>query len=146
MPLPAVWGPKLWAVLHAVGARAGRNSKALRIDEEREIKWLLDHLETIVPCAECKQHIVGYRQRVILPVNTYDTGEWISKFHNAVNVRLGKQEVPFTEDLGKTTNILNAWIDYQNVLKESMFRGTVRGEAVKEWNRHLRMWMGFCGC
>lgn len=146
MPLPAVWGPKLWTVLHAVGARAGRNSKALKIDEAREIKWLLDHLETIVPCPECKQHIVSYRKSVPYPINTYDTGEWISKFHNAVNVRLGKPELPFTEDLGKTTTILTAWADYQDVLKESAMRGTVRGEAIKEWNRHLRMWMGFCGC
>jgi hypothetical protein len=146
MPVPAIWGPKLWATLHAIGARAGKNSKSLRIDEAREIKWLLEHLETIVPCPECRQHIKTYRQTTGLPENTYNTGEWLSKFHNAVNVRLGKNEVPYTNELGSSTTILSAWSAYQDVLKESMFRGTVRGEAIKEWNRHLRMWMGFCGC
>jgi hypothetical protein len=146
MPVPAIWGPKLWSVLHAIGARAGKNSKALRIDEAREIKWLLEHLETIVPCPECRQHIQAYRQGSGLPTNTYDTGLWLSKFHNAVNSRLGKVEVPFTEDLGKGTNIIESWNLYQAVLKESMFKGTVQGKALADWNRHLRMWMGFCGC
>jgi hypothetical protein len=146
MPVPAIWGPKLWTVLHAIGSKAGRNSKALPIDEAREIKWLLEHLESIVPCPECKEHIIVYRKTTGLPVNTYDTGEWLSKFHNAVNSKLGKVEVPFTQDLGRGTNLLAAWAEYQAVLKESMFRGTVRGDALERWNRHLRMWMGFCGC
>ena len=146
MPVPSIWGPKLWDVLHAIGSKAGRNSKALRIDEAREIKWLLEHLESIVPCPECRQHIKNYRQVTGIPVNTYDTGEWLSKFHNAVNTRLQKAEVAYTNDLGSGINILDAWVSYQNVLKESAMRGTVRGEALKEWNRHLRMWMGFSGC
>jgi hypothetical protein len=146
MPVPAIWGPKLWTLLHAIGARAGKNSKALRIDEARELKWLLEHLETIVPCPECRQHIQIYRQTFGLPVNTYDTGIWLSTFHNSVNTRLGKAEMPFTDDLGRNTNILDAWNLYQAVLKESMFRGAVQGKALADWNRHLRMWMGFCGC
>ncbi len=146
MPVPSIWGPKLWAVLHAIGARAGTNLKALRIDEAREIKWLLDHLETIVPCPECRQHIQKYRGTVGLPGETRNTGEWLWKFHNAVNVRLGKVEHPFDSGLGASTNILQAWAEYQTVLKESMFRGTVQGKALGDWNRHLRMWMGFAGC
>ena len=145
MPVPSVWGPKLWAVLHAIGARAGRNSKALRIDEAREIKWLLEHLETIVPCPECRQHIVNHRKTVGLPVNTYDTGEWVWTFHNAVNRRLGKDELALNIESGLSLAVLESWIGYQTVLKESMFRGTVRAEALKEWNRHLRMWLGFSG-
>ena len=146
MPVPSIWGPKLWAVLHAIGARAGKNSKALRIDEAREIKWLLEHLETIVPCPECRQHIQKYRGTAGLPGETYNTGEWLWKFHNAVNGRLEKTEIPFDTALGASTNILQAWADYQTVLKESMFRGTVQGKALADWNRHLRMWMGFSGC
>jgi len=145
MPVPSVWGPKLWTVLHAVGARAGKNSKALRIDEAREIKWLLEHLETIVPCPECRQHIVNHRKSVGLPTNTYDTGTWLWDFHNAVNRRLGKEELALNVESGLSSGVIDSWVAYQTVLKDSMFRGTVRGEALKDWNRHLRMWLGFSG-
>jgi hypothetical protein len=145
MPVPAIWGPKLWAVLHAIGAWAGKNSKALRIDEAREIKWLLEHLETIVPCPECQQHIKRYRSQVGLPTATYDTGEWIWKFHNAVNDRLGKESMPLEVLATCGKNVLEPWAAYQTILQDSMFRGRVRGDCVKEWNRHLRMWMGFSG-
>ena len=142
MPLPAVWGPKLWAVLHAVGARAGMCSKAMAADELRHSVWLLEHLETIVPCPECRAHIIGYRRSVPVPSAASEIGQWIWQFHEAVNERLGKPAgPPFTRDLGRQTGLLESWKEYQRCIQESVLKGSVPGDAMREWNRRFQLWI-----
>lgn len=146
MPVPGIWGPKLWDVLHSIGARGGRSVEKLQGDELRELKWLLEHLETIVPCAECRDHIVNYRKQNGIIGIASEIGVWVWKFHNAVNERLGKPVRSIESiETGQSVDVLEGWRVYQSVLKESMFKGSVRGEAIKDWNRHLRLWLGFAG-
>ncbi len=145
MPVPGVWGPKLWAVLHALGARAGLCSKAFAADELRYSLWLLEHLESIVPCPECRQHIVAYRKDNPLPEQTRMLGEWIWTFHEAVNQRLGKPAgPPFTQELGQTTRLQESWKEYQRSVQESMLKGSVSGDAIREWGRRFQLWMRCC--
>lgn len=141
MPLPAVWGPIAWKLLHAIGAKAGRPSiPSLRIDEQRQVQWLLQHLEYIIPCNECRQHIQLYRKSVGLP-DSSSFAAWIWTFHEAVNERLGKPEgPPFTLELGKDVDILKTWKEYIDCVKESYQLGHLRSEDVKEWKRHLLLW------
>jgi hypothetical protein len=143
MPTPAVWGPLAWALLHAIGARTGHTSSPkLRADEQREALWLLAHLETIIPCAECRQHIQIYRKRTGLPSTSSDIAQWLWTFHETVNIRLGKSPgPPFTPDLGKTTQCLLAWKTYLDAVKESFTIGHLAQVDVKEWGRHFRMWL-----
>lgn len=142
MPLPAIWGPHAWKLLHSIGARAGtcKNSKLQR-DELRESLWLLIHLEYIIPCPECRSHIIEYRKREGLPeVSNY--GAWLWTFHEAVNERLGKPEgPPFTHELGKSDSPLQLWKTYQEVIKDSYLNGNLLSKDVKEWGRHLKLWM-----
>ena len=138
MPLPAIWGPKAWKLLHAIGSRT--NPK-LPIDEKREITWLINHLEYIIPCPECRNHIIEYRKKNIFN-DPSNTGAWIWTFHEAVNERLGKGEgPPFTYSLGRDSNPLNCWKEYQEVIKDSFLNGNLIGKDVKEWGRHLRLWL-----
>lgn len=145
MPLPAIWGPKLWAVLHGIGGRAGRSMPQVRQDEERELKWLFDNLETLVPCPECRGHIVRYRKDHPLPVKAAEYGRWIWEFHEAVNQRLGKPSVIWSERIGEGSSVSKAWTDFQGSLKDSLLKGSVKGDSVARWKLHLQMWRGFCG-
>ena len=145
MPLPAVWGPKLWAILHGIGARCGRSTPQLRRDELRELQWLVAHLETIVPCPECRQHIIAYKGVNPTPESAAEFCVWFYAFHEAVNARLGKPSYPLTPGLGSTTNLTKAWEDFYGCLKESLLKGAVRGDAIAKFKQHLRMWQGFAG-
>ena len=142
MPLPGVWGPHAWKLLHSIGARAGtcKNPK-LCIDEAREIVWLLTHMEYIIPCPECRNHLIEYRKKNGIP-EPQNVGAWIWTFHEAVNERLGKPEgPPFTHSLGKDISPTEVWKKYQEVIKDSYLNGNLIGKDVKEWGRHLRLWL-----
>ena len=142
MPLPAVWGPIAWKLLHAIGAKAGTASTpALKRDELRYLQWLLNHLEYIIPCNECRSHIQAYRKKEGVPEESSIVGAWIWTFHEAVNERLGKPEgPPFTVELGKGENISQVWKDYLKCVQESFLIGHLRSEDVKEWARILFLW------
>lgn len=142
MPLPAVWGPIAWKLLHGMGARAGKPTIQLqRKDEQRYIVWLINHIEYIIPCNECRAHLQSYRKQEPVPEESSMIGAWLWTFHEAVNERLGKPEgPPFTVELGKSVNILQTWKEYQACVKESFLLGHLRLEDVKEWARILMLW------
>lgn len=143
MVLPSVWGPKLWIVLHGIGRIAGRSPFPVRRDEERELKWLIDRLETIVPCPECRAHIESYRKEHPPPLAAAEVGQWFWQFHNAVNKRLNKPEIPMPIG-GEPTKVIDSWKVYQTTIKESLLKGVLRQDAINDFGRHLRMWQGFC--
>jgi hypothetical protein len=105
MPLPSVWGPIAWKLLHSIGNRCGK-TKYLIKDELRESIWILSHIEYIIPCMECRNHIQSHRKKHPLPNDSSLFGAWLWTFHEAVNERLGKPEgPPFTQDLGKKDSV-----------------------------------------
>ena len=142
MPLPAVWGPRAWEILHGIGWKAGRSPIShLAIDEKREMMWLLQHIEYIIPCPECKAHVQSYRKREGLPSESNEVGSWLWTFHEAVNERLGKGDgPPFTHTLGENKPLQKLLKEYILCVQESFLLGHLRAEQVKEWNRHFQLW------
>jgi len=145
MNAPGVWGPHLWAVLHRIGFHAGKAPEKLARDEKREFEWLINHLETVVPCAECRAHIEEYR-RARKGVSPANAARWIWEFHEAVNARLGKTGVEFSSDLGSSSpkkTLRQLWKTYTDTILTSVQVGFVTREAVSEFSRHLFLWQGF---
>ena len=142
MPLPAVWGPVAWRLLHAIGAKAGRpTANSMQKDEQRYAVWLINHIEYIIPCNECRAHIQTYRKKEPVPDDSRGIGAWLWKFHEAVNERLGKPEgPPFSVTLGKGVDVQKTWKEYLACVKESFLIGHLRNEDVKEWARILMLW------
>ena len=137
MQSPSIWGPKLWAVLHSVGSRSGRSHVKLRIDEIRELNWMIHNLETIVPCNECRIHIEEYRKHTPPPQSDPEKYNlWIWNFHESVNHRLGKTGVPFP--IGVQKRVFEAWKEFTAVVK-------IPTAFLKNFERHLRLWAGFAG-
>jgi hypothetical protein len=144
MPLPSVWGPSVWELLHGIGWKAGRKPiQRLQIDERREVLWLLSHLDYIIPCPECKTHIITYRKKEGLPEQSTEVAAWLWTFHEAVNERLGKGEgPPFTHSLGENKPLQTLYRTYLTSLQESFkIAGHLRIEQVKEWSRHFQLWL-----
>ena len=138
MPKPSVWGPALWNLLHGIGYRAGKGPEKTRIDEKREISWLLNNLETIIPCQECRTHYRNYKKTVSL--EKYD--EWIWQLHESVNQKLGKDGVPFSVDIGEPISVRQSWKIYKNILREYVL---ANGSVMNEYGRHIGLWAGFAG-
>jgi len=136
---PSVWGPVLWEVLHAVGAQGGRSPASIRGDEERELKWLFNNLESVIPCAECRKHLAEYRRAHPVPDAAEGFAVWAWTFHNAVNERLGKAQVPFTQVLS-TENPKELWKKYISILRNS-----IKADYIHMFGRHLRLWASFAG-
>lgn len=121
----------------------------MRVDAKREIDWLLAHLETIVPCAECRLHIEEYR-RAGLPAKLEDVARWIWTFHEAVNIRLKKptESVPFSDNLGvieRGESLKNLWLNYTTEIYQAVQMGQLPGIGIKAFKQHLFLWKGFCG-
>jgi len=146
MATPVVWGPILWKMLHGIGRKvqlAPRINTILTQDQMRETTWLFTHLVTIIPCAECRRHLLSYIRSTPLPTSLEDFGLWVWNLHEAVNVRLGKLPgPPFTTDLG-SLDILETWDSYRTSIKDSIATGKQKGSAVIEFTRHLQLWNSF---
>ena len=98
MSAPEHWGPRLWRFLHGLAD----------VSDRRDIYPLwnsfLRQTAGVIPCQKCQKHMSEYWSgRVFLPKqwNGY-TGEQVRQdirskmnaFHNAVNTRLEKPQVP----------------------------------------------------
>ena len=119
----------------------------MRLDAKRQIDWLLTHLETIVPCVECRLHIEEYR-RAGLPASLEEVSNWVWTFHEAVNKRLGKPSFEFSEDLGQIEageNLKNLWLNYTTEVYQAVQMGQLPGIGIKVFKQHLFLWKGFCG-
>ena len=148
MPTPTIWGPKLWKVLHCFGYYSTRSPEIMRNDVKREFDWLLVNLETIIPCIECRQLLEEYKRINGYPLTITDISEWIWKFHEAVNTRLGKPSVPYRNDIGKldpNEKVRKIWNEYVEEIAENMQIGQVTGISVQKFQQHLLLWKGFCG-
>jgi len=145
---PSTWGPKLWKILHILGYYSKRVPPPMRIDAKREVDWIIGHLETIVPCSECRLHIEEYRRTTGLPTTLEEVAKWIWTFHEAVNIRLGKCGVELSEGLGlieRGESLKNLWANYNLEILQSVQMGQLPGLGIKVFKQHLFLWKGFCG-
>lgn len=94
---PHVFGPGTWWNLHMDGLNADNYD-----DQQTYIRNVNKKLAAL-PCLECRNHAMEYL--IKNPVNKFSGIEegyfrWSWEFHNTVNKRLGKPELPY--DLAKS--------------------------------------------
>jgi len=123
MPVPGVWGPIVWNILHQLSIQQ-EIPQQFQKDKILQYKWLIEHIESIIPCEECRKHVQQYRRSH--PTYMNNPKEWMWEFHNAVNQRLGKEPFPF-ESLEKKGSIRDFWKPYPYLLQESLLIGHLRG-------------------
>jgi len=114
----------------------------MRVDVTREYIWLIQHMETIIPCKECRDHVKAFKKEVPPPAEP-DEGAWFWALHESVNTRLGKPAVVYSVDIGSGVSVKELWKVYKDTLRDSLISGSVNGVALKEYGRHIGLWAGF---
>lgn len=92
LPDASLWGPILWSVLHGLSVKRS-NPDPFKL-RTLKVKWnlLLDTLPHIIPCQECKDHVLLYMSiHSYITINSEDDlSSWLYLLHEDVNRRLGK--------------------------------------------------------
>jgi len=143
MPPPSVWGPPLWKLLHALGEISKHSLPSLRIDSERESLWIVNHIEFIIPCKECNEHLVQFKRKYPVPRSYSILGEWIGKLHNSVNTKLEKELVDYTPVTVTVKEAEAAWNLFISSIDDSILLGLVTGKNLREFRRHLALWIQY---
>jgi len=156
MPPPSVWGPFLWKVLHGIGDSGRGQSSTIapsvnpfHKDKEREAIWILTHLEYCIPCKECIDHVFQFKKKVPVPKSNATIQDWICALHNSVNEKLGKANKDTVEGatgVVSRTSVLdawNAWNQYLATIQDSILLGQVSGPHLREFKRHMLLWVQY---
>ena len=84
------WGPITWILLHSLAERIVDD---MYISNREKIFSIVKGIIENLPCPECRYHATNYFKKInIYNYNTKDEFKlMLYTFHNAVNVRLGKE-------------------------------------------------------
>jgi hypothetical protein len=142
------WGPSLWAILHTMAEKSGKGLERCRVDEAREMRWMVENLEWILPCQACFRHTIEYRRAnppLPLSAGNVDYKLWFWNFHEAVNTRLGKVGIPLDCVKGDC-DIRAAWGAYKELLRNKyIILRRIHWDRVLVFSRNLNLWLGFLG-
>ena len=96
------WGPRGWNWLHVL---AISYPAAPTLEEGRVAFRRIWNFVNNLPCPECRYHATRYVfQHPPDLSGTYALQSWVWEFHNAVNRRLGKKEISYSEYLAVYSN------------------------------------------
>ena len=149
VPENVEWGPVFWKLLHGMAERSGKNNRPEDQEDEKKL-WinLLNDLEKVIICVDCREHFQSYKTSnpVELPEKYKDFHQyikrWIYNLHEEVNARLGKpsfayENIQKTEDLRRTLKVLSV------VIQKGMHSSAVTILSWQKWVKHVRFLLGF---
>jgi len=164
------WAPMLWKFFHGIIERASQQDGGARIgtcgmkeDEARETYWLLQHMETVIPCARCRIHAIEYKKKhplihsgafqhqgyLIRGFEKEALRKWVWDFHEDVNNRLGKVggvSLESVESIYTSIDVKKLWKDiWKDLTGDLGQKGGLDYDKMREYNRHYIMWMSFSG-
>lgn len=94
-----LWGPPTWIFIHSF---LELMSDECYLIHKQTVINLLTSICSTLPCRDCTNHALAYMKKHPLHPNYYPTRKHLQyyfyKFHNAVNIRLGK---PIFDDFNK---------------------------------------------
>ncbi len=84
------WGPITWILFHSLAERIIEESF---LSNREKIFGVITGIIQNLPCPECRYHATNYFKKI--NINNYKTKDefklMLYNFHNAVNLRLGKE-------------------------------------------------------
>jgi hypothetical protein len=114
-PPTGEWGPLTWTVLHGLAEKAGLQQNILvQNDELRSWYVLLNSIENMLPCTNCREHYKEWFQTNKLPpikkliYTDFNLliRRWLFNLHNTINTRTNKPLFIFS-DLSTTYSGIN---------------------------------------
>ena len=91
-----IWAQPTWILLHTIAEKINYNEYN---KERKNIIILISKIIRCLPCPNCRSHACKYLRDNKLPqsVNTKrHLRTWLWKFHNSVNKRTKKKELPIS--------------------------------------------------
>ena len=119
----------------------------LRHDEIRHWNVLLRKLHTVLPCEECREHLVAYvaHHPIAVPESYEEMGMyvrmWIYTLHEDVNRRLGKPSFPF-DQLANDPNHKQSFEILLVIMKRAVASTAVHILDWTKWSNNVRIMMG----
>lgn len=148
-PKTQEWGPVVWAIIHTLAERAGKQTNTIiQGDELRSWPLFVKLLPNILPCEECRDHATGYIKEhpFELPSSYPATSLYIRTyfytFHEVVNSRLNKPSFAFSSlaDTYKSVGQLNDWMkSLEEMMLRAMKLNGMHIQAWQTWRNHVRM-------
>jgi hypothetical protein len=92
---PQRWGRPMWVVLHALAylAAVGRLDALV-------VRRTFEDMRVLLPCKKCRVGFTELVREVPIPSDAESMLPWANEAHNAVNRKLGKEEVSMYDGLG----------------------------------------------
>ena len=148
VPENAEWGPAFWKVLHGLAQLAGHKTDPnMRRDEILHWKHLLKTLHTVLPCEECREHLVSYVKHnpIDIPENYEMVGSylrlWVYLLHEDVNRRLGKPSFLY-DQLANDPEHKQSFAILQIIMKRAVVSSAVHILEWTKWSNNVRILMG----
>ena len=98
------WGPIFWSVIHLFAERSGKQNNTLtQGDEMRSWPLFVKRFVPCIPCPYCRDHATLWIAAFpFSPPDDYTQcysyiRTWWWRFHEAVNLKLGKPSFPFEQ-------------------------------------------------
>tara|TARA_B100001059_G_scaffold217659_1_gene237115 strand:- start:1964 stop:2455 length:492 start_codon:yes stop_codon:yes gene_type:complete len=105
---PEVWGPAFWFSLHNGATKYPLNASPLW---RERMKSFIKGIPVMVPCEKCADHATAYIESCSnldeVVKNRVSLFKFFVDFHNFVNRRLGKHEIPLKTAIDLYTGTAN---------------------------------------
>ena len=89
---PEIWGPLFWDMLFMISFRANESCNT-------HLHKLLQLLDFVIPCSDCRKSYMLFRQNEVSIPTTYEDPLWAAKWiwvvHDYVNQKLSKPCISF---------------------------------------------------
>jgi hypothetical protein len=146
------WGTPLWKILHGTAEKIGYIQNSLiSQDEMREVVFLLNAVEAIMPCDLCRKHYKDWKAKH--PISSWpevykgrpgDFRErirrWLWELHENVNHSKGlEHSLPFeklSEQYGNV-DLVKEYEQFRSILQTTGWVGKVLPQHIKLFTRHF---------
>lgn len=146
------WGVPLWKILHGTAEKIGYIQNSLMSqDEMREMLFLLNAVEAIMPCDLCRKHYKEWRAKH--PISSWpeilkgQPGEfrermrrWLWELHENVNRSKGGEiSLPFEKlpELYGSVELKKEYEEFRTILQTTSWVGKVQPQDIKVFTRHF---------
>lgn len=142
------WGPVLWEMLHGAAEKLGQTSiKQLQDDQRREMILVLRYVETVMPCALCRNHYKEWRSKN--PIDTFPTEiqafkeavrNWLFLLHQEINDSHELARVMTIGDLEDRYGRVDIKVkanEFYTLIERAVRLKAITSEAFKQFKTHF---------
>jgi hypothetical protein len=147
VPKNSEWGPLLWQMLHGAAEKLGRApNQSIFFDQRREMIFVLRYVETIMPCALCRNHYKEWRTR--RPIDQFPETQaefreavrkWLFDLHENINTSHAYESGVTLDQLGpmySTYDLKDLARQFTFLMNRAVSLKAIDRELLRRFNTH----------